>query len=128
MRLWTSGGGAGRIGRRRRNASQASTSARSHTTQRGVRRKRFGNSPRCSISQMVLSASGTIWSNCAFLIDRVSGGSDRFIVALLKRLWESKAKADGTTSRQVCVRQTAGRRIDAGLRCERIGTLQTRDP
>ena len=35
---------------RRRSSSHCSTSARSHTTQRGVRKKRFGNSPRCSMS------------------------------------------------------------------------------
>lgn len=100
MRLRTSGGGAGRIGRRRRDASQASTSARSQTTHRGVRRKRFGNSPRCSISQMVLSARGTICSNCAFLIDRISGGSDRVITLLPINPGESKAKARARTSRQ----------------------------
>jgi len=34
----------------RRSASQASTSARSHTTQRRLSAKRRGNSPRCSTS------------------------------------------------------------------------------
>jgi len=60
MRRRTSGGGARRIGWFRRRSSQASTSAKSQTTHLGVKRNRFGNSPRRSISQMVLSASGTI--------------------------------------------------------------------
>jgi len=96
--LWTSGGVARVIGLVRRRASQASTSARSHTTHLGVRRKRFGNSPRCSISQMVLSAKGTIWCSWVFLIDRFSGASGRVIISLPER-WESKAKADAVARR-----------------------------
>ena len=52
------------MGADRREASQASTSLKSHTTHRGESAKRRGNSPRCSISYIVLSASGTISRNC----------------------------------------------------------------
>ena len=50
LRLVTSGCGARRMGAVRRAISQVSTSARSHTTQRGESANRRGNSPRCSIS------------------------------------------------------------------------------
>ena len=49
-RCLTSGDCARTIGVDRREANQASTSARSQTTQRGESAKRRGNSPRCSIS------------------------------------------------------------------------------
>jgi len=75
IRLRTSGAGARRIGLARRSASQASISAKSHTTHLGVSRNRLGNWPRCSISQMVLSASGTMRRNWVFLIVRLNGGS-----------------------------------------------------
>lgn len=50
FRKRTSGGHARGIGTALRACSQASTSARSQTTHRGVRAKRRGNCPRCSIS------------------------------------------------------------------------------
>lgn len=55
-----SGAGVRRMGVALRIASHASTSARSQTTHRGVSAKRRGNCPLCSISKIVLSASGTI--------------------------------------------------------------------
>jgi len=70
-RCFTSGCGARVRGLLRLIKSQASTSLRSHTTHRGESAKRRGNSPRCSISQMVLSARGTISCSCCHRIVRL---------------------------------------------------------
>lgn len=67
------------------------------TTHRGVSRKRLGNSPRCSISQMVLSASGTIWRSSGLLIVRGNGEGVRPMAHLLVLDDSSRKDAGGKT-------------------------------